>query len=843
MKWIFCLFFLILILSAYAQEPQYGLKFNSNGYEPEMRTSLDLSPEGFFSFQEGFSMRFDVKIDWEEIHSYGYIFRIIGKTGNNIDFLVGNRDILSFSFLMGDVVINEVFDEIPFYSKQWLPVQLRIDVKKEELEIQVGKSSQKWKLPEIKSFKDVAIVFGKNNHPKTLSIDVPDMTVKDIKIANQNDTIYHFKLAKYVPGGVYDEIKKHFAKCDNPNWVLTQNTTWKKEITFVCDGNPYIAYDSDKNELAIADRHFFYYFSPADRQLKKQTVNKGLSYTPYANQIIYNPVDSNFYAYNLLKEADGREFAAFDRKTGVWEKTTPHINYSDYWHHNSYFSATSNQLYLFGGYGHNNYKKDVYMYDVQTNVWAKKPFKGDNIDPRYLSGLGVIDENKVLLFGGYGSKTGNQELFPQHYYDAYIIDTKTMESKKQWTLKSPNEDFVVSNSLVVDTANNCFYALCYPFTKFNTTILLYKFSLSEPEYEVLADTILFGFKDTGSFVDLFHDQANNKLLAVTSSSISAVSTATVSIYSLSYPPLSKADIHQPVESGNRSWWIIIVSVLICLAALPAVLFCRKKKKTKPAEPAIPISGIRTSHLVRKQALFLFGGFRVIDKEGNDLTADFKPLLKSLFLLILLNTIKNGKGISFVKLKDLLWFDKSEESANNNRGVALSKIRQIMEHVGEVQFSKQGVYWSVEFGKDIYCDYYEALFLIRQIRENKGKDISDIQRLLSIVSAGDLLPNMQVEWADAFKSDFSNDLIDLFLQLIQQKEIAFSDSMYIDIANAIFIHDPLNEDALKLKCTALVKMGKNGLARNAYTVFLKEYKVWFGADYKYSFDQIIEKQPF
>jgi DNA-binding SARP family transcriptional activator len=829
----------MLVLSAYAQEPQYGLKFNSNGYEPEMRTSLDLSPDGFFSFQEGFSMSFDVKIDLKEIHSYGYIFRIIDKTGNNIDFLVGNKDMLSFSFSIGNVVINEAFDEISFYSEQWLPVLLRIDVKKEELEIQVGKASQKWKLPEIKSFKDVAIVFGKNNHPKTLSIDVPDMTVKDIKIANPNDTIYHFKLAKQVPGGVYDEIKKHFAKCYNPNWVLTQNTTWKKDITFVCDGNPYIAYNSDKNELTIADRHFFYYFSSSDRQLKKQAINKGLSYTPYANQMIYNPVDSNFYAYNLLKEADGREFAAFDQQTGAWEKTTPHTNYSDYWHHNSYFSAINDQLYLFGGYGHNNYKKDVYMYDVKTGVWAKKPFTGDHIEPRYLSGLGVIDKNKVLLFGGYGSKTGNQELFPQHYYDAYIIDTKTMQSKKQWTLKSPNEDFVVSNSLVVDTANNCFYALCYPFTKFNTTILLYKFSLSEPKYEVLADTILFGFKDTGSFVDLFHDRANNKLLAVTSSSISAVSTATVSIYSLSYPPLSKASIYQSVESGNRILWIVIIPILTSVAVLLSILFYREKRK-KQAEPATTISGIRTTDLVRKQALFLFGGFRVIDKEGNDLTAEFKPLLKSLFLLILLNTIKNGKGISFVKLKDILWFDKSEESANNNRGVALSKIRQIMEHVGEVQFSKQGLYWSVEFGKDIYCDYYEALFLIRQIRENKGKNISSIQRLLSIVSVGDLLPNMQVEWADAFKSDFSNDLIDLFLQLIQQKEIAFSYSMYIDIANAIFIHDPLNEDALKLKCTVLVKMGKNGLARNAYIVFLKEYKIWFGTDYKYSFDQIIEK---
>jgi DNA-binding SARP family transcriptional activator len=838
------LFFFLAFSSAFAQEPQYGLKFNSNSYEPEMRTSLDLSPNGFLSFREGFSLSFDVKIDLKEIHSYGYIFRIIDKTGNNIDLLLGNRDVLSFSFSMDDSVFSRTFDEIKLQPGEWLHVQLRIDVKKEELEIRIENAAQKWKLPNVRRFQEIAVVFGKNNYTKTMAIDVPDMTIKDVKIENHNAALYHWKLSKYVAGGVYDEIRNHFAQCENPHWILTQNTTWKKETTFIPEGHPYIAYNPDKSVVAVAGRHFFYTFSLTGRQLNRQVIHRELAYTQYANQMIYNPLDSNYYAYNLLKEEDGREFAPFNRETGAWAETTPHNHYSDYWHHNRYFSAKNNQLYIFGGYGHIKYKKGVYLYDVASKTWSKKALKGDNIDPRYLSGLGEISPGKLLLFGGYGSKTGNQELFPQHYYDAYTIDTETMEARKLWELNAPDENFVVSNSLVVDTANNCFYALCFPFTKFNTSVMLYKFSLTEPRYEIMADTIPFGFKDAGSYIDLFLDKANNKLIAVTSSSVSSESTASVSIHSLSCPPLSKASLYQPVQPRNCIVWITIATALSCLLSLFIILFYRKKKR-KPLvasdEEVQPEagSGITTIKPVRKQALFLFGGFRVIDRDGNDLAAEFKPLLKSLFLLILLNTIKNGRGISFIKLKEILWFDMNEENANNNRGVALSKIRKILENVGEVRFLKQASCWSVEFGSEIYCDYYEALILIRKIKESKTVNQDDLKRLISIVSEGEFLPNIQIEWIDAFKSDFSDKLVDLFMELIHQKETPFSDFTYIDIANALFIHDPLNEDALKLKCSVLVKMGKNGLAKNTYTSFVKEYAVWFGTDYKYSFSQIIE----
>jgi len=47
------------------------------------------------------------------------------------------------------------------------------------------------------------------------------------------------------------------------------------------------------------------------------------------------------------------------------------------------------------------------------------------------------------------------------------------------------------------------------------------------------------------------------------------------------------------------------------------------------------------------SILFFGGFQIINRDGIDITSKFTPLLKELFLLIFLNSIKD-KGISILK---------------------------------------------------------------------------------------------------------------------------------------------------------------------------------------------------
>jgi hypothetical protein len=483
-----------------------------------------------------------------------------------------------------------------------------------------------------------------------------------------------------------------------------------------------------------------------------------------------------------------------------------------YFHHNKVISPFDSCLYIFGGYGHYKYNNVINKYDFKSQVWKEAHFNGDQIQPRYLSGLGIVDESRVLIFGGYGSETGVQELSPQNYYDLYIVDIKNQSIKKIWELTPPKDNFVVANSIVVDTLNKCFYALCFPQQLYNTTLSLRKFSMENPKYEILTNNIPFAFQDIHSYADLFLNKKTEELIAITSSSIIVDSLTSISIYSLAYPPLAEVDLFQSEEENHSFglWAIIIISLVILICFYVKIMYFRKKKiKQKTSNisetiaiPALAAKPVENNEFSKKQInkciIFLFGGFKVIDKKGNNITEKFSPLLKQLFLIILLNTLTDRKGISSLKLKETLWFDKTPESAKNNRGVMLSRLRQIFEQVGSINIENKNSLLTVEFGEDVYCDYYEAIILMEKLKREESLTNKDVRELLFLVSGGEMLSNLQIDWLDSFKADFSNTLIDILLDIMQQPDLRLSPQECIDLADAIFVHDFLNNSSFKIK---------------------------------------------
>jgi hypothetical protein len=551
-----------------------------------------------------------------------------------------------------------------------------------------------------------------------------------------------------------------------------------------------------------------------------------------------------------------KEVLAYDTVKNEWSRPFVNRYPPDFWQHNRFISGRDSSLYLLGGYGHHRYKNDLRIYHFGTGAWTKTPLKGDPLPPHYLSGLGKLDSAHVLVFGGYGSESGSQELSPRFYYDLYKIHTETLQSQKLWSLEpAPEDHFVVSNSIVADTLTRSFYALAFPTQLFYSRFSLLKFSIDRPVYEPLGDEITIHFEDTKSYIDLYLDQVSNRLIAVASYPNTVNDTASiVSFYSLSYPPLSKDDLYQEEKSkGNASFLLAGIILLLLSAGASAWYYYGRRTRTTPGTSSAHVSGPKAGDVagaalpppspaggreIKKSAIYLFGGFLVTDKAGNDITKEFTPMLKHLFVLLLLYTHKGRKGISSVKLKDTLWFDKSEESAKNNRGVSISKLRQIFEQTGQVDIISYHSYWRVALGGDVYCDYTQALSLMEKLSGGKEWSPEDLSRLLRTVSTGNLLPNLQTEWIDSFKADFSSTLVDLLLNVSRYPDVAANPQLCIDLADAVFIHDSLNEDALRLKCKTLVRMGRNGLARNTYAFFAREYSLLFGASFSHTFDQVI-----
>ncbi|GGA97223.1 hypothetical protein [Puia dinghuensis] len=249
--------------------------------------------------------------------------------------------------------------------------------------------------------------------------------------------------------------------------------------------------------------------------------------------------------------------------------------------------------------------------------------------------------------------------------------------------------------------------------------------------------------------------------------------------------------------------------------------------TDPA--ATPNASLHTS------AIYLFGPFQAFDRDGHDCTRAFTPLLKELFLIITTYTIRNGRGISSEGLNEILWHDKAEKDAKNNRSVNLAKLKPILEKIGNCSITKAAGYWQLQAQDDTFLDYKRFAGLLG---ETTTPDARQIHALIDIIKRGPFLLQTEYNWLDDIKSEVSNAVIDRCLSYLRHHGSTENPEFIIEITNCIFYFDQLNEDALTFKCKSLIHLKRHNLASNTYLKFAKDYKDIYNADFSRSFQEII-----
>lgn len=237
-----------------------------------------------------------------------------------------------------------------------------------------------------------------------------------------------------------------------------------------------------------------------------------------------------------------------------------------------------------------------------------------------------------------------------------------------------------------------------------------------------------GLKFPGQYLysNLYYSPKQKKLyLAVHQAEVSG--KADIDIYELNFPPIpvssfKQSEVSEAQTAGSNKLyvWLCIIGGLLAIGI--GTLYYRKKRtilarneesksqKTNVTDKApnalqgqekpeikidMPINmSVPTFHNYdfSRKCICFFGGFRVIDKEGNDITFSFTPTLKYLLILLILYTGKDSKGIIGNKLIQLLWYDKTEESAKNNRNVYMSKLRSLLDKVGDIKILNQNGFW-------------------------------------------------------------------------------------------------------------------------------------------------------
>ena len=812
--------------------PSFGLGFYNNETVQDHRTSLDLSPERAFSFGHNVDLSFDLSFLPGHANSFGYILRLVRNNTQNIDLLFDKVNFEQGRFRM------VVGDKLPFASftldsnrlfNSWNTLRLTVDFVHDRILLYINKECFVQNGLHLSPADSFRLSFGACRIQSFKTTDVPPMKIRDIRIVSDQKTLYHWPLDEEKGNGATETIQGADGFVSNPLWMKSTHYEWKLLDSLLVEGPASCAFDARSGTLYLVGRESLstYTLSSGTRQTLPYTYGPQALLT--GNQSIYDPFTRQLYNIYL----DQQLAATFDFSTLRWDKTYKpgDINY---WHVNKFCSSVDTSIYVLNGYGHMQYKNSVFRYHIPTRTWERIIPRGDTLIPRYLAAAGATEKgDTVYVIGGYGSSSGQQILNPRNLYDMMRFDVQTRTFKKIFSLPTPPEDFAFANSLVIE--GRTYYGLVFNNEKYHDSLQLIKGSLDGPAYQAVGDKIPYPFHDIESFSDLYYCPAGNRFLAVVFFSDSTSSRPLhtwAHIYSLDGPPepyVAEAATGSPAKGTPTYIWYILIPLVGA-----GLYIWRRRAGMHPAPVPVAPAPAPVYHPVQGAAIFLFGDLQVFDTEGGDLTKHFSPLLKQLFLLILLYSLKNERGISSEKLDELLWFDKSEKSARNNRSVNIVKLKALLDKTGGCDLSKKTGYWKIDIQPDrVHVDYLHYLLIIHN---KTALDKNGVNALTAITKRGSLLGNVEYAWLDPFKSDVSNHVVDTYLHFAKSGGV--DPEFMISLADDIFYFDSVNEEAMVIKCRALVQLGKHSLAKNTYTSFIKEYKQIYGEDFARDFQSVL-----
>lgn len=275
-----------------------------------------------------------------------------------------------------------------------------------------------------------------------------------------------------------------------------------------------------------------------------------------------------------------------------------------------------------------------------------------------------------------------------------------------------------------------------------------------------------------------------------------------------------------LKTGLAFIAILIIAVI--------VYFIFRKKKTATEGNPVWLPEKNTSNQIH-----LFGGFKAIDRDGTDISVQFTPKIKELFLFILIATLKNQNGASVSEIDDQLWNGLPAKKVSNNRAVTLNKLRKILQKFDGVEIVTQNGHLLAKTEKSFFCDYAEA-YKLCQIAG--GMDKTQLEAFFHLVKNGRFLKGLSWDWLDEIRGYTGNQVIDNLLKLAAYYNNENDLPKMEALAKRILEYDDLNEEATWLQVWVLRQLNNIHQARFQFESFCMKYKNTLGENYPMSFEQ-------
>ena len=831
----------------------YGLSLKSHSVPGIERTTLYLDDNQPFSIKNDFIISFQMYVRANE-HDFGTILHLHTNT----------NQFIRFSFVAGEerhfpaLVLNEGIINInsPIEREKWLDVSLHLRLKDNVIEIDYDNKKISAMAP-LQGVKSVTALFGQM---KEYLSDVAPIDLRNVTITQDGKQIREWKLWKHNDTVCYDEIEGAVARAIHPVWLIDNHIEWKLVHQAKIPGKLDVAFNAREALFYLVRSQSIDVLDENGTLQKEIAIRGGYPAVEFPNHLLYDTLSNKLVSYYPKKGITSR----FSFDTERWSNEIRNTEEASNYNHARTFNPADSSFYFFGGYGFYQYRNDLYRMKYSTNQIEQVEYERP-LYPRYSAAMAIVGD-ELYIFGGRGNKYGKQELSSHYYWGLCAINLKNKQSRIVWQKNQPQEEgTIMASTMYFEPSDSSFYAVST-----NKGGVLWKISMKDSVYSEVSKPIYNESTYQDSDFSLYTSPSHGKLFLVLDKILSN-HTHELAIYSINMPLVNEVDIRQSTagESINNRWYLYAIGILLLLVLAGFVLYRFKyngKNKKAPATKKGTEKTVATTGKVQSQSdvpesktipkkewmqesetiftetvnyydrsrasISLLGCFNVRDKDGNDITSNFTPRLRHLLILLILYTEKNAQGILASKTTEILWPEKEETAARNNRNVNLRKLRVLLESIGDMEVMIENNFLRIKWGTGVFCDYHTLITCTKQFEQEKSEEL--LNRILEILLYGPLLPNTILDWLDDFKDDYSSYSIDLLKNLLDIEISRNHQDMIIRLADIMFLHDPLNEEALAAKCSVLVTQGKKGIARNLYDRFCKEYHDSMGETYKVPF---------
>ena len=843
-KFIVKLFFAYLILFSFAGNSQ-GIRFNSSESSIAERTSYNVFAHDQQKFTGDFSIEFDLSIIDSKI--FGYILNV--KDQNNpisysLAYINSTDELGELKFNLDGVkeLLSVPINKQLIGSRKWIKIVLNFTYKKITLSVNdliFSSNENKFNniiIPEI--------YFGKHGSV----IDVPFIAIKNLNLKNKNKKTA-FKFNESNGSSVYDTNGDLFGEIDHPNWLITESYHWKLINTKSFEKVTSLTYDENNNRFIYQNSDSLSFYNHTNNKIDFYSFKNNLKVPMRLGTSFLDPNENKLYVYELSDVFEGNPaISSIDLDNPeYWIESSYQKLSQQRHHHTSFFDYKTKKYLIFGGYGNQWYTNDFNTYDIVNDNWNIEEFKGDIISPRFFSGSTQLDDQNLLIFGGQGNKTGEQSVGKTYYYDCYKVNLNTKKIEKLWGINQKNKKLVSTRNIILSKDSKSFYTLSYPEYIPSTFLQLYNYSIKDGAYKILGDSIPMISEKIRTNANLYFNKSTNQFFCTTQE-FNEDGSNNINIYSLNGQPISRDAIYSVEEEKDSKIIFTIITLLIMLGILYYLKFLNKirnvRKETFKSQVQNILKAKKHTNIVeaRANSTFLFGSFKVIDKNKKDISYLFSPKIRQLFLLLLFNSRQQEiNGLKSETIHSTLWPDSTPQKAKNLKNVIISQLRNIITAVDGLELIYSKGHFYMEFGDEFYCDYFEFSTKMESLT-NELFDYNSLDELTNLISPGKFLLSINDECFDKIKKNFEYEVLKIIPNQLKQLYNSKDYTPIISLTEILFNIDTLNETAFYYRIHTLHKMGLNLKAKKQFNDYIIRYNKIMGDNFPRTYKDVIKQIP-